>query len=308
MTATLKGERPNVKGGTRNVDGSRTYSRVFLVETDNINDGPDKVTTAAGLPILGFPYSTETENDLAAIATEIFPEQIAGGWNQWEVTVNYTTSLTERQEQSITILEPTERPPIVTIGFVNFKIPAVGDHAEGGAAAIVASNQEPFDPPIQVDDSRMIVTVSRNEKVINPKFIFDMHNTVNSQDWIEAKRHQLKVKIAAQRLTDTRDVTNLYWRVTYVFEFMPWDWGWDLKTLNTGSYYVDASDGNKKKMFGTVEGQPHIQRLASNGDEIAADPNDLNATYTITQYYRERDFSAFKLEKEILKALTDKNP
>ena len=73
-------------------------------------------------------------------------------WKGWTVTAEYSSEFTLAEN-------PTNDPATITWGSEQFQRVVVVDK-EGDA--VVNSAGDPFDPPIMADDSRRVVTVTKN--------------------------------------------------------------------------------------------------------------------------------------------------
>jgi hypothetical protein len=298
MTATYKGERKGRREADRDIEGTHTYRRVFQIGTDNAQDGADIVLaalSAQGIDI-GTPYSTDTENDFEALVRELTPVQLPNTATEWDVNVFYSTIADEQDE------DPLARPVDVTWTFETFRVIANAGVGEAGdPSPILNAAGEAFDPPPQIDESRQILIVTRNENTIDPILIRQFQNATNAQPWLGAEEREIRIKgIVARKMTNNRDPNNKYWRVTYTFVLN--EKTWDLVLLNQGTYFIDADDGNKKKSFTTEQGQPYVGLVTAFGDEAEVG----GETFETIVAYKTKDFSVLNLEKDILDQLENK--
>ncbi|WP_254509892.1 hypothetical protein [Anatilimnocola floriformis] len=270
--------------GSVNEKGERRYTRVFQVITDSALDGPLLVRTAPGIPGRGNIYATATEFDPGAKVKTITPSQ-SDNPKIWEVRVEYD-SVTEDEPEN-----PLERPPEVSWSAAPYSRVAWKDN---DGKAIVNSAGHYFDPPLEVDDSRPVLSVTRNEAAFNPSLAIDYQDAVNSDGFLGFSPGQAKVaKIDASSATEN-DI--FYWKVSYEFHFRRE--GWELSVLDQGRYEK-------------IGGKPvPIPEFDVAGNEIpgsqVTDPVPLNGAgarlnnpgpdtvqFLSFKVYKERPFSAF---------------
>jgi hypothetical protein len=102
--------------GGENEKGQRTYIRVFGVTTSSASDGAVTARQATGVPRVGDPYSTDTEQDLGAYVRRVTP-QVTDNAKHWHVRVEYDSSFDPEQEEE----NPLDRPIQISWGFAKEK-------------------------------------------------------------------------------------------------------------------------------------------------------------------------------------------
>ena len=101
-------ELPDKRRGGEREDGTRHYSRTFLVETDSKHDGQVVVLSAPGLPGRFDVYATESENDQEAVCLSREPRQVRGSATTWHIECRYDSKIDEQDREENPILrEPT---------------------------------------------------------------------------------------------------------------------------------------------------------------------------------------------------------
>lgn len=262
--------------------GVRTYTRVFHVITDDPYVGPAAVRAALGIS-RGDPYITDSESDLQARVRRIQPQQ-QDNPRLWEVRVEYDSTQEEESES------PFDKPPEVSWDFAQFTRVAYKDR---DGKAILNSAGQYFDPPIEIDDSRPVLTVVRNEPSYNPSLAYQYRDAVNSDAFYGAPPGTAKVV----KITGASAVENdiPFWRVTYEFSFNP-D-GWQPSILDQGRYAKIGgklvpipefdTDGNEIRGSHVADPVP----LNGNGARLA-DPNPDNAVFLDFNVFNERAFNA----------------
>src|SRR5687767_9681775 len=115
MAVVSVNELPGVEGGV-NDKFETEYTRKFQVITSSPLDGPVAVIAPTGIPRIGDPYLTSTEQDLTAIAKEIRPKQDDDNPKRWEVTVTYGRSTGDSEVPA----NPLQRAADISYGFAQF--------------------------------------------------------------------------------------------------------------------------------------------------------------------------------------------
>ena len=89
MTVTNTTRISEGSNGTLQYSTARSYTSTYLVEVDNVNDGPATIVATAAIPGLGVVYSEGTDHDESAILLSKTPTRLAGNRNLWRVVCNY---------------------------------------------------------------------------------------------------------------------------------------------------------------------------------------------------------------------------
>lgn len=298
--------------GRSSEGATREYTRVFRVLTDNVLDGPLVVMIGSGLPQVGNAYSEASGAvDLGARVTTVDPVQDQDNPKVWTVTIRYSTapgpqasgsgsggkgtkggSGTDPSEDS---RNPLLRPAEVGWSFTRYRKPVrkANLYAIGGAVnsavdtvvPVVNSAGDPFVPIPEIDDSRLVLSVSRNEATFDPLVAIDYQDAVNSDGFLGAAKRTAKLNLSAKR--DWDKVIGPYYKVQYEIEFRRE--GWLLSILDAGLH-----DLNGKVLIDT-NGQPYSDEVPLNGfGGKLANPDD---GYVYLDYivYKERPFAALNL-------------
>lgn len=180
MTGTLLGEVPGARKG-RNQMGSRSYTRIFKLDSDDILDDAYIMGSVVGLPVIGDVYAS----DVYAYCKSVNIECTAP-WRGWEYTAEYDTDVGFISSVSPVGTSPTgsggsdpagPKPKIDKDPLQD--TPGIGWHSEQSqviatdgilqgdllSSKIVNTAGDPFDPPVMKDDSRWICTISGNLNV-----------------------------------------------------------------------------------------------------------------------------------------------
>lgn len=217
----------NEKAGARsriNEKGETEYTRQFHVVTSSASVGNLAVRTATGIPRRGNVYATPTEFDTTSVVKEVDAQQDEDNPRKWIVTANYGAPSGDQDQQNE---NPLLRPAVLTWGFVQAQKAMYKDLDN---RPIANSAHEYFDPPPEVDDSRPVLTVSRNEPSFNPAIAIQYQDAINSDGFLGFQPGQAKV--AGISATSQTENNFFFWHVTYEFHFRR-D-GWKLALADLG--------------------------------------------------------------------------
>lgn len=177
-------ERMGGRTGAMDNLGRRKYTRRFTVETTDPLVGPLAVRTATGIPVVGSSYHNGVgsgdpryEFDLGAFCESVSAAEEGDSGVEWVVTCEYgpfdwTPFLEEAALWPIRVSFGGERTERV-------------DYFDNAGDPILNSAGDPFGDPVTVDDSRVVLTITRNEKVSTfslavPETFSD---TINDAPW-----------------------------------------------------------------------------------------------------------------------------
>lgn len=272
------GERVGSRSGSRAIGRKRSYTRVLIVETDQTGAGPLTIRSLAGIPKLYDTYASGDEADASARCKSITPRQISKFI--WEVTCVYETLDSEDPQEN-----PLNRPYEVSWSGSRYSKPVYKDIATG--RAIASSAGQPFDPPPEADNTRLVLSVARNEASFNHLLASLYADAVNSDQFFGAAPGYVKSACPKSQLVHEEDWH--YWRTTYEFEFHP-D-GWNARPLDAGTYYLD-SEGNK--VLPAADGTNMAAEILLNGSggELASGGTPFFHDY---QIYRRLPFASLGL-------------
>lgn len=222
MAVTAVNETWRGRAHEINSSGNRSYTRTFDVLTDDRNTAQKEVRDAAGVPRVGDVYP----DDLGATATRVSVEQDPGIFLLWRVTVEYET-VTGNQNQAAEDEDPLNRPAELEWSFAQFT--KVADQDIDGNM-ITNSAGDPFDPPPEIDDSRPVLRIARNEAGFSAATAVEFMDAVNDDAFFGGQPGQVKVA----NISAVRQFENgiPFWRVVYEFHFRRE--GWSLQILDRG--------------------------------------------------------------------------
>lgn len=189
---------------------NRRYKRVLYAETDDIEDGPETVLSATGVPQIGSSYQLGNDEDDIAVCIDVQAEPHGEYPLLWKVTASYDSSRVVDEALS----DPLKLPPEITWSFGKYSYPAQRDAL---GIPFVNSSGEKFDPVYEVELSRPHLVISRNESTYNETNAITYVDAVNSDNFGPATPWQAKIgSIQAQLMCD---IGIAYWKVTYEIEF-----------------------------------------------------------------------------------------
>lgn len=163
MTVTYLGEIPEARKA-QNLRGVRTYSRAFHFSTSQDSEDAWDVGSHPDAPVIG-----STFRDAWCISST--PQCVSGRF-AWRIDAEYSS------EHEVTE-DPTAEPARITVSTEQFQKPFVIDKFGN---KVNNSAGDPFDPSVPIDDSRRIISVSKN-LAAHPSWILDYQDTVNSDSF-----------------------------------------------------------------------------------------------------------------------------
>lgn len=306
------------RGGSDDWDRKRDFTRSFQVLTDDTGDGPSVVAQAAGIPLLGSAHP----DDAAALMVGIKASQDSSSPYLWSVTCEYTTQIefpeavpvdpgtgqtepdtpgdapetpepAERQEN------PLDRAPVWKISFQETQEPLrrayeydADGELTGELIAVVNSAKLPFDPPVMIEASRIIVAVTFNVARVNMRKMADLKDSVNSVAWYGMPART--VRCVGAEASSKYENSLSFWEVTYTFALK--DDTWDIRVLDSG--YAELIPGSApprpvvdhwqkiKDPFGVEATEP--VPLDGNGRKLTPGNPEV---YKVFRGYKERDFN-----------------
>lgn len=248
----------------------RTYKRVFAVLTSSKYDDVWAVrqaidpNTGVKIPPLGFVYTngapieSERWTDLGSWVQNVDCEeqerctQTGGSW--WEVTVNYGPYDPGQFPQN-----PFQRPLEIAWSDSVFQTVVLYDNQ---GRAILNSAGDAFDPPVEADDNRPMLTVSRAEATYDPILTYNYRDAVNADPFWGFPPLVWKMKSRRGTRTynpDAGTTSGYYWEVNYEFELNPLGWtrwildqGLKVAGAGGGAQAINAKDGGGENVTSPI--------------------------------------------------------
>lgn len=201
----------------------RRYTELYIVRTDDRNDDVTVVGGHPDIPKLFAIYPF----DAAAGVVLISPKQHDDSPFVWEVTVEYSTEFEERNE------DPLLRPAEIFWGTAKFTAIAERD-IDGNA--VTNSAMVYFDPPIEKDDSRPVLTIVRNQAQYSVGLAVEYQDAVNEDPFFGFSPGVVKMEsITARTVTENK---KRFWEVAYEFHMRRE--GWTVHVLDQGRQDING--------------------------------------------------------------------
>lgn len=280
MTITYKGEIPDGRKA-KNTKGQRTYSRSFRLNTSAQSEDAYAVGSHASLPIV----SDLHPSDSGAWCYDLDVDN-ADPWKGWIVVASYST---ERELNE----DPTLDPAVITWGSEQFQRPAVFDSAGN---AICNSAGDPFDPPNMMDDSRRVVTVSKNIAVV-PSWILTYQDAVNSDSFsVDGITIGIGLaKIQSVSVSERQKRNGTAFRVVS-FQIHLQKSGWLLEPLDAGFRELVYGTGALVNIKNAGDELQPTAPVPLNGAGMALeDPSTTNSVFLSYTVYETKVYSALPL-------------
>ncbi len=314
MSVTSVGERKGRRSTTEADDGTRSHSRVYYVRTDSDTDHGNTVLASSLLPQKGEAHPT----DLLALVNGRTPNEIEKG--HWEVDIQYGPR--DPQDTDDTERDPTSRESFIRVSFQSMLVPVTADadpavefdymlgaggviklRGGDGSNAVVNAAGEPFDPPVMRRQSFPVLEITEFETVFDAKKAQKFIDSVNVDQITIAgfeipprSAFMMGISTPGIRWETIDDIEFFYFPIVYTIHLNMETF--DLLLLEHGTYFIDASDGNKLKAFLTDEGQPRLGLLTEDGDDNTGE----KPVYKLMSNYRQEVWGTLALPKSMLPA------
>lgn len=159
---------------------------------------------------------------------------------------------------------------------------------------------DPFDP-IEIDDSRVVLTVTRNEASFDGPLAWEYRDAINSDEFLGSPPRTVKVAgITARRHYDQTVLRDWFFTVTYNFHFNA-D-GWRKKILSTG--LRELVNGKREPIYSPRKAGSAITTPAMldkngkhipNEDELEEGEEAGEPHWLEKKVYKELPFSTFNI-------------
>jgi hypothetical protein len=272
MTVTYLKEDAGGRTAT-NSKGIRTYTRVFLFETDSQADDAWEVGSHPDAPKIGQAF-----RDAWCISST--PSCIEP-WKGWSITAEYSS---EREMNE----DPTQDPIQIRVYTEQFQKPAVFNKDN---ELIVNSAGDPYDPPPMMDDSRRVLSLSRNVPSC-PSWVLDYQDAVSSDAFtalgVTYAAGTGKVQSVSLSVAQKRNNIDFY---TLEILIHLQRGGWILKTLDAGFRELDYG-GELINIVNPGDEERVSAPVPLNGSGVAlANPSPTNNVLRSDVIYNTLPFS-----------------
>lgn len=256
----------------------RTYTRTFRVVTNSNFDDAAVVQGDPRCPRVGNLYPW----DRAAYCKSISPRNEGFSKRVWIVTATYSTEreITENPLHEAAEIdwntEPYQR----------------AYYKDRDGKAILNSAGDYYDPPVTGDDSRWVVTITKNLSSV-PKWILGYRDAVNSDgcyiDGIYVAAGY--AKIMAVRVSKWQSRNEIWYR-TLSLTIALSDIGWAREELDQGFREIDPTDTTKKKRRRIKDGSKYVCSpvLLDGSGHVLENPTPDSAKFNTHHIYREKAF------------------
>lgn len=267
------------RDGDYSISGERTYTRVFRVVTDSKTDDFTTVQASGSLPYVGIAYP----NDANAFCQKLTGSQESFSPKVWLVTAAYSN----KQEAAE---DPTNDAAEIEWDTEQFQRPIFKDKDDN---AIVNSAGDPYLPGVERDDSRRIVTITKNMTSV-PSWILTFEDAVNDSsfvvDGITIGARKAKCQKTSVGKWQERNGTE-YRQVQIVLHLRKDTW--DFEIMDTG---LRRKDGSERKVITNDDGTEITSPVPLDGSgDVLANPSESTVVYQTYQAYTELDFSTLPL-------------
>lgn len=276
MTVTYIGE---IAASATNERGSRSYTRIFKLSVSSRAERAYAVGSHPSLPIIGEVHP----DDSNAYCTTLTPDP-TDPWKGWTVTAQYSDTRTLSDD-------PTDDSAVITWSSEQFQRPAVFDR---NGNFIVNSAGDPFDPPLMMDDSRRVVTISKNLALV-PSWILDYQDAVNSDSFtVDAQTIAAGcAKIQSVTVGERQRRNGTVFRNVTITMHLQRD-GWLLRPLDAGFREISYGGLQNIKNPGDEELPGAPVPLDGNGYALT-NPSFTTCVFLPFEVYAAREFSSLPL-------------
>lgn len=302
--------------------GVRTYHRTWKVRSLYQNEDSKSITATDLLPRRGDLYFTAHSADLGARLHELAAVRVPNSLFWWDVTATYFTAPgiafvdqgrsssdgggapTDRE------IKPWERPAQIAIDSDQATKPAVMEMYDPDdnplPLPVTNSAGDLFDPPVEADDPKIVLNITKNFISYDTSLIFKYKNAINKDAFFGQPAYTWKVKRFG--IQNAFEGVHYYVTVHLSLYHRPFTTEGDPSALgDPGGWrqiaYVDRGyqqikDGKKVRCVDRY-GQPAASPQLLNGSgaqlAITATTDVSNAKYRKFKLYRPMDFSKLLL-------------
>lgn len=165
-------------------DRTRDYVRTYDVVVDERTVSPEMILFASGVPRRWDPYvAASGAVDLYSICKDIEVKQDAGDPYLFRVTARYSNKV-ERPDIN-QVENPLLRPAEIEYDDEGVMRPAWFDR---DGEAVQNSAYERFDPPLEYEEPRLLIRITKNYATYDALEYLRFKNTVNSAPWFGLPR------------------------------------------------------------------------------------------------------------------------
>lgn len=273
MTVSYLGEITGERSATNSL-GKRSYTRAFKLTTSTTAEGAYAVGSHANLPNIGAVFP----DDASAWCVSLDVKN-SDPWKGWTVTAQYSSEKELKEN-------PTDDPAKITVSTEQYQ--KVAETTVDGYS-IVNSAGDIFDPPHMMDDSRRVITVSKN-MLTAPLWILDYADVVNSDAFtVLGVTYEIGVAKVQRISISGTQVRGAYNFLSVQIDIHLRRDGWILEPLDVGFRYLS---GSYRKAITSDDGTPITTPVMLDGSGLVlADPTSASAIYGSFTIYKTDTFS-----------------
>lgn len=272
------------RGGSEAIQGkSQTvaqHTRGFLCVTDNNYDDENVVMNHADCPRVGDLHPNNSD----AYCREVSAKNEEYSKKVWTVEAKYTTE----SEISIT---PAAEPAEITWDTENYQRPYFKDRSGYG---IVNSAGDPYDPPIEGDDSRWVATITKNLDFV-PSWILTYRDAVNASAFT---LDGLAIPAGAAKIMSIKigkwEKRSIFWYRPVTISLAIDSNGWAVSVLDAG--FREKSSTNRVNIKNDGDGEDITAPVPLNGSGAKlSNPTPATCVFNTFNIYNQKDFSVLPL-------------
>jgi len=226
VTSIVDLKNEGSRSGRWELNSGRSYQRKLQVITDDVNDGPATVMAQVGAQY-GDIYNPGygTEGDRYCYCHSVDCDPVGDDGLQWEITLGFGW-YDPNNAGGGPSQNPLAMPIEVSWGLRDHELVLDTDQAGN---AVLNTAGDPYDPPVVIDDPRLVMTVVRNEPAFNIGWVVAYRNAVNSDAFAGFPPLTCKVLNISSRSQWHQDA-GWYYQATYEFEFLTASIDYDTQT------------------------------------------------------------------------------
>jgi len=265
--------------GRDDATGLREYEAVYAVECDSPHDGPKTVKTAVGIPKYGDYWKTDNEVDTDAFLFDKNAEADSENTQIWNVTCTYSTATNSADGQAgagLVIPEQKEvdLAPELEWDFIERSVAAyyayeallyqggrlilnLDGKRTGGTVPIVNSAKDFFDPPLERDEARLVLRLSRAVGSYNPLLALQYANVLNSDNYLGFPPKTILLKPIKAKAVFDKGLT--YYRISTEMHFRLDLWYHDIWDAGMREFISKKDRENDQKFKNRDIGYNHIK-------------------------------------------------
>lgn len=283
MAVTSFSEIHDGRSGAEQLQGNRsigTYTRVFRAKTNSNADDAVTIKDYASCPKIGDAHP----NDGDAYVRSVMARNEPFSKTVWNVEVGYST-------ESELSNSPYSEPAEITWSTEAYQRPYFKDQSNQG---IVNSAGDPYDPPVEGDDSRWVANVTKNVAAV-PSWLTSYRDAVNSGaftlDGLAIVAGAAKIMSVSIGKWEKRSV---FWYRTVGLTIAIDGSGWAKSILDAGFREIMGTSRVNIKNDGDGEDITAPVPLDGSGAKLT-NPSASNVVFRTHNIYPSKDFSVLPL-------------